>query len=71
MTPACGGPAVRGPGTHGCYSPSWSPDGNQIVFTQSDEGTARGESIFVANADGSDVVQLTDGEDDHPAWGAP
>jgi Tol biopolymer transport system component len=69
MTPACGG-RLSDPGTHGCYSPSWSPDGSQIVFARSD-ADGGSESIYLANADGSDVVQLTEGEDDHPAWGTP
>ena len=69
MTPACGGP-LSDPGTHGCYSPSWSPDGSQIVFTRSD-ADGESESIYLANADGTDVVQLTESEDDHPVWGTP
>jgi Tol biopolymer transport system component len=39
--------------------PSWSPDGTQIAFTRDDaESTAT--EIWVAGADGSDAVQLTD-----------
>ncbi len=49
-----------------CYSPSWSPDGEQTVFTRSD---GAGESIYLVKADGSGLVQLTDGEDDQPHWG--
>jgi Tol biopolymer transport system component len=51
-----------------CYSPGWSPDGTQIVFVRGNEDT---ENLYVANADGTGVVQLTDGEDDHPHWGTP
>jgi len=66
ISPTCGGPFE--PGTFGCYSPSWSPDGEHIVFVRS-ESDGTGESIYVVNADGSGLVQLTDGEDDQPHWG--
>ena len=33
ITPACGGPWA-GAEEFGCYSPSWSPDGTQIVFAR-------------------------------------
>ncbi|MDQ3734286.1 MAG: hypothetical protein M3400_09870 [Actinomycetota bacterium] len=66
ITPACGGPVE--PGNFGCYSPSWSPDGEHIVFVRSD-GT--GESLFIVNADGSGLVQVTEGQDDQPHWGPP
>jgi Tol biopolymer transport system component len=65
MSPACGKPSTD-PGEYGCYAPSWSPDGTQIVFTRSDGST---ESIYTANADGTDVVQITDGNDDQAVWG--
>jgi Tol biopolymer transport system component len=34
IAPGCGGP-LSDPGSYGCYSPGWSPDGTQIVFTRS------------------------------------
>lgn len=47
------GPTARAIGNY-----SWSPDGSMIAFNQqSDDGSSR---IFVMNADGSDVRQLTD-----------
>lgn len=67
INPACGGPSSE-PGEFGCYSPNWSPDGKQIVFARSDGTT---ESIYVVNADGSGLMQVTDGEDDQPDWGPP
>lgn len=65
ITPACGGPSSD-PKAFGCYSPNWSPDGKKIIFVRFD---GKGESIYSVNADGSDLVQITDGEDDQPDWG--
>ena len=42
----------------------------QIVFTRS-EPDGSNESIWIVNADGSSLVQLTDGTDDNPSWGPP
>jgi Tol biopolymer transport system component len=54
--------------------PSWSPDGSQLVFTCTfgrilPEGVGDFE-ICVVNADGTELVQLTDapGESKSPAW---
>ena len=41
----------------GDYSPSWSPDGNQIVFVSSRAGC--GFDIFSMNADGTNQINLT------------
>lgn len=47
---------------------SWSPDGNRIIFTQS-EPSSLNSQIYVMNADGSNVVQLThDGYNASPDW---
>jgi Tol biopolymer transport system component len=72
ITPACGG-ARSDPESFGCYSPTWSPDGTKILFVRSkalSEDTFS-ESIYQVNADGSGLVQVTDGQDDQPRWGTP
>jgi sugar lactone lactonase YvrE len=52
-------------------SPSWSPDGARIAFRAFSEA---GDEIYTANADGSDLVQVSDERDDGasgaywPAW---
>jgi Tol biopolymer transport system component len=57
--------------THGeapDFLPAWSPDGTKIAFTRELGGSTE---IFVMNADGSEVTQLTGDRtvnDEHPAW---
>ena len=65
ITPTCGGPFEHG--EHGCYWPRWSPDGEQIVFTRSDDVEDAG--IYVVNADGSGIQPVTEDEDDQADWG--
>ena len=66
IAPGCGGP-LSDPESFGCYSPSWSPDGRWIVFVRS---AGSEENLWIVNADGSGLVQLTDGgTDDLPDWG--
>src|SRR2546429_4030343 len=52
---------------NGLITPSWSPDGKQIVFTGFDGGLS---DLFVVNADGTDLRRLTNDKyaDLHPAW---
>jgi Tol biopolymer transport system component len=54
---------VIGSGT----DPAWSPDGKMIAFAQQSGGH---EHLFVANADGSNRRQVTDGtaDDEEPSW---
>jgi len=71
----CGGP-LSDPGSFGCYSPSWSPDGTKIVFVRStpDPSAPAGfvENVYTVNADGSELFQVTSGSvDDNPDWGTP
>ena len=49
--------------------PAWSPDGRQIAFSRwRDDGN--GNNIYVMNADGSDIKQLTSNpeSDGNPTW---
>jgi len=45
------------------FHPTWAPDGSKLVF-------ARAYHIYVVNANGTGVTQLTNGpdSDDTPAW---
>lgn len=55
-------------GEYGCYTPGWSPDGTHIIFTRADDTTER---IYMAKADGTDVVQVTDGTTTKPCGEPP
>jgi Tol biopolymer transport system component len=61
------GGAGRQLGTGGGYKPAWSPDGQRIAFASRRDGD---EEIFVMNADGTGVTQIThnDVADTDPAW---
>ena len=50
-----------------CWSPDWSPDATRLVFVSNKTGTPQ---LFIANKDGSDVKQLTNGTNPSlaPAW---
>lgn len=53
--------------TSGSYNvnPSWSPKGDKLAFAR----MAGGFQIFVANADGSNEIQLTsEGNNERPRW---
>jgi TolB protein len=49
------------------FGPSWSPDGERIAFSAGTEGASQ---IFVIEADGSNLMQLTDDAEDStdPTW---
>ena len=51
----------------GVTTPSWSPDGKQLVFTGYDGGLS---DLFTVNRDGSDLRRLTSDKfgDLHPVW---
>jgi TolB protein len=69
IDPLCGG-MWADPEAVGCYSPAWSPDGARIVYVRSTPA-GEDEGIYIANADGSGSLRLTEGEDDQPDWGLP
>lgn len=68
--PPCGGPLSNG---RGCIHPRWSPDGRKIIFgIVTFDGSREIATVYIANADGSGVVQVTSRgqwEDEHPDWG--
>lgn len=45
--------------------PAWSPDGTTVAFARFDQGQ---QGIWRMNADGTNVIRLTDGGDSNPAW---
>lgn len=68
ISPSCGG-ASSDPTSISCLDPNWSPDGTKIVFTRVSEQGLQSD-ICIVNADGSDLVQITDtGNDSAPKWG--
>jgi Tol biopolymer transport system component len=54
---------MSGPGING--SPDWSPDARRIAFS-SNRGTSSGFDIYVMKANGTDITELTKGQD--PSW---
>ena len=67
-SPPCGDEPVGLTDLGSDQNPAWSPDGSQIAF---DSGRDGDRDIYVMNADGSDVRNLTDESsrnDWRPAW---
>ncbi|MEM5774811.1 MAG: hypothetical protein AAGU05_07380, partial [Anaerolineaceae bacterium] len=52
------------------FKPAWSPDGSRIAFVSNRDLTGEGgQHIFVINADGTDLKQITlDFYADDPSW---
>jgi TolB protein len=68
-------PVVRGGGTHSDDNPAWSPSGDRIAFVRQLSGFDRDEenvfSLYVVNADGTGLRQLTPPGPDYlsrPVW---
>ncbi len=57
---------------HDVFEPAWSPDGGRIAFTAGTPSLRNEQyrELFVMNADGGGVTQLTDNDshDGNPAW---
>ena len=77
LADADGGRASSVPTPTGIYpkDPSWSPDGAKIAFSDEDfvqtsAGIEHRAHIWVIDADGSNLTQLTSGpyEDESPSW---
>jgi len=53
-------------------APDWSPDGSKIIFTATEPGCCFLNDIWIMNADGTDLKNLTDTSggvgEDHPVW---
>jgi Tol biopolymer transport system component len=65
---ACRG-AFADPAAQGCFGPSWSPDGQKIVFTRGTNGDVD-TNIYSVDADGTDLTQVTHtGGSESPNWG--
>jgi Tol biopolymer transport system component len=57
------------PGMH-FTQPVWSPDGTRLVFAGRDEANSFNYNIYIINADGTHLRQLTGSgtNDTHPVW---
>ena len=61
-------PSLNATDPYFAFEPDWSPDGTRIVFCMDIHGQ---EDIYTANADGSNLVQVTNTPEfeNGPDWG--
>jgi TolB protein len=52
--------------------PTWSPQGNKLVFTRSKGATFTSQQIYTMNPDGTGITRVTQTNDESfgPDWGA-
>jgi TolB protein len=52
------------------HSPAWSPDGRQLAFVRTRSGAGGSAEVYVVNADGGGLRNLTNNavDDTYPAW---
>lgn len=57
-------------GSEFAREPAWSPDGKRIVFSSSFKGKTSNQDLYMINADGSGLIQLTTNEsyEGDPHW---
>jgi hypothetical protein len=68
--PGCGG-LFSDPTSVSCFNSTWSPDGQKIIFARTSGATGQ-RDLYIVNADGSGLFQLThtpDIDEDVPYWG--
>ena len=54
------------------FEPTWSPQGDQIVFTHSKGAQFRAQETYSMNADGTGITSITHTNDETfgPDWGS-
>lgn len=68
--PCDGAPAARSGRNN--HNPTWSPEGNKIVFTHSDSAQFSPEQIYMMNPDRTGITRVTPFKDNSfaPDWGS-
>jgi TolB protein len=71
LTQLTSGLPAASSGLEGAFHPSFAPDGRQIVFAHFPGSNPNGASLYVMDADGTDVHLLapTDLDQNAPVWG--